>query len=76
MCLGWVDEGKVGLLAAVTDDLTKKVEAGKLVGEAAKVVGGRGGGRKDMAQAGGSDPGKLGEALALARRVASAKLGG
>jgi alanyl-tRNA synthetase len=62
-------------LSAVTEDLTGKVEAGKLIGEVARVVGGRGGGRKDMAQAGGSEPGKLGEALALARKVAREKLG-
>ncbi len=74
--LGWVQDGKVGLLSGVTDDLTHKIEAGKLVGEVAKVVGGKGGGRKDMAQAGGSDPSKLGEALALGRRVAREKLGG
>ncbi len=73
--LGWVDEGKVLLLVAVTDDLTKKIEAGKLVGEMAKVVGGKGGGRKDMAQAGGNDPSKLGEALALAKKTAQEKLG-
>jgi alanyl-tRNA synthetase len=73
--IGWVEDGKVGLLSAVTEDLTGKVEAGKLVGEVAKVVGGKGGGRKDMAQAGGPDPGKLGEALALGRKVAGEKLG-
>jgi alanyl-tRNA synthetase len=72
--LGWAEDGKVTLLAAVTEDLTKKIEAGKLVGEVAKVVGGKGGGRKDMAQAGGSDPSKLGEALDLARKVAGEKL--
>jgi alanyl-tRNA synthetase len=73
--LGWVDDGKVGLLAAVTDDLVKKgVEAGKLVGEAAKVVGGKGGGRKEMAQAGGANPAKLGEALELARRLVMEQL--
>jgi alanyl-tRNA synthetase len=75
--LGWVEEGKVQLLAAVTDDLTKRgVEAGKLVGEVAKVVGGRGGGRKDMAQAGGTDPAKLPDALQLARKLVRDKLGG
>jgi alanyl-tRNA synthetase len=72
--LGWAEDSKVTLLAAVTEDLTKKVEAGKLVGEVAKVVGGKGGGRKDMAQAGGSDPSRLGEALDLAREVAGEKL--
>ena len=59
---------------AATDDLTKKVEAGKLVGEVAKAVGGKGGGRKDLAQAGGSEPAKLGDALALARKLATEKL--
>jgi alanyl-tRNA synthetase len=74
--LGWVDDGKVGLLAAMTDDAIKKgLEAGKLVGEVAKVVGGKGGGRKEMAQAGGADPSKLPEALALARKLIGEKLG-
>jgi alanyl-tRNA synthetase len=74
--LGWTEEGKVGLLAAVTEDLTKKgVAAGKLIGEVAKVVGGKGGGRPDMAQAGGNDPSKLGEALQLAKKLAAEKLG-
>jgi alanyl-tRNA synthetase len=72
---GWVDDGKVQLLAAVTDDLTRKgIEAGKLVAELAKVVGGRGGGRKDIAQAGGTDPGKLPEALQLAGKLVREKL--
>jgi alanyl-tRNA synthetase len=74
VCLGWVEDGQVMLLAGVTDDLTKKIEAGKLIGEMAKVVGGKGGGRKDMAQAGGNDPSKLGEALALAKKTAQEKL--
>jgi alanyl-tRNA synthetase len=74
--IGWVEDGKVRLLAAVTEDLTKKgLEAGKLVGEVAKVVGGRGGGRKDFAKAGGSDPSKLSEALQLARQLVRDKLG-
>jgi alanyl-tRNA synthetase len=75
--LGWVDEGKVQLLAAVTDDLPQRgVEAGKLVAEVAKIVGGRGGGRKDMAQAGGTDPTKLPEALQRARQLVREKLEG
>ncbi|MFO0880482.1 MAG: alanine--tRNA ligase [Gemmataceae bacterium] len=72
--LAWVDEGKVGLMAAVTDDLTSKIEAGKLVGEVAKVCGGKGGGRKDLAQAGAPDAAKLPEALALAKKLAQEKL--
>jgi alanyl-tRNA synthetase len=73
--VGWVDDGKVGLMSAVTPDLTAKVQAGKLVGETAKVVGGKGGGRPDLAQAGGSEPGKLGEAFQLARKLAAERLG-
>ena len=73
----WADDGKVQLLAAVTDDLTKKgVHAGKLIGEVAKVVGGRGGGKPTMAQAGGKDPGKLAEAMQQAKKLARQQLGG
>jgi alanyl-tRNA synthetase len=68
--VGWADDGKVGLIAAATDDLVKKgVHAGKLVGEVAKVVGGGGGGRPNMAQAGGKEPAKLAEALERARQI-------
>jgi alanyl-tRNA synthetase len=73
--LGWSDDGKVGLMAAVTDDLVKRgLHAGKLVGQVANVVGGKGGGKPTMAQAGGKEPAKLGEALALARTLASEQL--
>ncbi|MCG6873085.1 MAG: alanine--tRNA ligase [Gammaproteobacteria bacterium] len=61
--LGSVVEDKVVLVAGVTADLTDRVHAGKLVGAVAKRVGGRGGGRPDMAQAGGSDPAALAAAL-------------
>ena len=61
--LGTVNEGKVALIAGVTADLTAKVKAGELVNYVAQQVGGRGGGRPDMAQAGGTDPSKLGSAL-------------
>jgi alanyl-tRNA synthetase len=64
VCVGSVVDGKVNLVAAVTKDLTKRVHAGKLVQEIAKVVGGGGGGRPDLAQAGGKDPEKLDAALA------------
>jgi alanyl-tRNA synthetase len=71
IAVGWSDDGKVGLLTAVTEDLVKKgLDAGKLVGEAAKVVGGKGGGPKHMAQAGGKDAAKLGEALETVKRLA------
>jgi alanyl-tRNA synthetase len=73
--VGWSDDGKVQLIAAVTDDLVKKgLHAGKLVGQVAKVVGGGGGGKPTMAQAGGKDPAKLPEALQLARKLAGEQL--
>src|SRR5262249_42592057 len=68
--VGWSEDSKVGLLAAVTDDLVKKgLHAGKLIGQVAPVVGGKGGGRPNMAQAGGKDPAKLTEALELAKTL-------
>jgi alanyl-tRNA synthetase len=74
--LGWVEEGKVQLPSAVTEDLTRKgLHAGRLIGEVAKVVGGKGGGRPEMAQAGGNDPSKLAEALQLAKKLVGEKLG-
>jgi alanyl-tRNA synthetase len=57
------DDGKVALVAAVTADLTGKVHAGKIIGEVSSAVGGKGGGRPDMAQGGGTDAGKLDAAL-------------
>lgn len=61
--LGNVAEGKVGLIAGVTNDLTNKVKAGELVNMVALQVGGKGGGRPDMAQAGGTDARALPSAL-------------
>jgi alanyl-tRNA synthetase len=61
--LGAVSDGKVALIAGVTADLTGKVKAGELVNFVAQQVGGKGGGRPDMAQAGGTEPAKLPEAL-------------
>jgi alanyl-tRNA synthetase len=72
--LGWVEEGKVGLMSAVTEDIEGKLPAGKWVGAVAGVVGGRGGGNPKLAQAGGTDPSKLSEALDTARRLAAEKL--
>ena len=57
--LGSVADGKVSLIAGVTADLTAKVKAGELVNFVAQQVGGKGGGRPDMAQAGGTQPGNL-----------------
>jgi alanyl-tRNA synthetase len=63
------EEGKVALIAGVTKDLTGKVQAGKLVGQIAKLVGGSGGGRPDMAEAGGKDASQLDAALQNAAKV-------
>jgi len=61
--LGAVVDGKVSLIAGVTADLTARVKAGELVNFVAQQVGGKGGGRADMAQAGGTEPAKLPAAL-------------
>ncbi|NCU18286.1 alanine--tRNA ligase [Pallidibacillus pasinlerensis] len=61
--LGAVHDEKVLLIAGVTKDLTKQYHAGKIIKEVAGICGGGGGGRPDMAQAGGKDPNKLDEAL-------------
>ncbi len=65
--LGGVQDDKVVLVAGVTQDLTSRLKAGELMKQAAAVVGGKGGGRPDMAQGGGSDAGRLDEALAIAK---------
>jgi len=66
--LGAVNDGKVSLIAGVTSDLTAKVKAGELVNFVAQQVGGKGGGRPDMAQAGGTEPAKLPNALESVKR--------
>lgn len=63
LVLATSQDGKVSLIAGVTDDLTARVKAGELVNHVAAQVGGKGGGRPDMAQAGGSDPSQLPAAL-------------
>ena len=65
--LGAVNDGKVALIAGVTADLTGKLKAGELVNYVAQQVGGKGGGRPDMAQAGGTDPAGLPSALQSVR---------
>lgn len=70
--LGGEFDGKVVLVAGVTQDLTGKLKAGELMKRAAAAVGGKGGGRPDMAQGGGVDAGKLGEALALVESFVAA----
>jgi alanyl-tRNA synthetase len=67
LVLAAASDGKVTLIAGVTADLTNKIKAGDLVNHVAQQVGGKGGGRPDMAQAGGNDPTKLPEALASVR---------
>ena len=72
--LASVEAGKVNLLAGVTADSTAKVKAGELVNFVAQQVGGKGGGRPDMAQAGGTEPAKLPGAVASVRAWVEAKL--
>ncbi len=64
IALGTVAEGKAVFLTAVTDNLVDRYHAGKLLEEMAKILGSKGGGRADLAQAGGGDPAKLDLALA------------
>ncbi|EOD3492800.1 alanine--tRNA ligase [Cronobacter malonaticus] len=72
--LATVAEGKVSLIAGVSKDVTDRVKAGELVGMIAQQVGGKGGGRPDMAQAGGSDAAALPAALGSVESWVSAKL--
>ncbi|EAN7717873.1 alanine--tRNA ligase [Salmonella enterica] len=72
--LATVVEGKVSLIAGVSKDVTDRVKAGELIGMVAQQVGGKGGGRPDMAQAGGTDAAALPEALASVQGWVSAKL--
>ncbi|MGA2548984.1 MAG: alanine--tRNA ligase [Burkholderiaceae bacterium] len=72
--LGAVQDGKVSLVAGVTADATGRIKAGDLVNFVAQQVGGKGGGKPDMAQAGGTEPGKLGAALASVQKWAEARL--
>jgi alanyl-tRNA synthetase len=73
--LGAAVDGKVSLIVGVTKDLTSRVQAGKVVGLLAAKVGGKGGGRPDLAEAGGSDAGSLDAALKSASDVVGGLLG-
>jgi alanyl-tRNA synthetase len=76
LVLGSAREGKVALIAAVTPDLTHRIQAGELVNFVAAQVGGKGGGKPDLAQAGGTQPEKLPHALAGVASWVDAKLTG
>jgi alanyl-tRNA synthetase len=65
VCVGSVTDGKVSVIAAVTKDLTERFQAGRIIQAVAQAVGGRGGGRPDLAQGGGTEPDKLDGALSL-----------
>jgi alanyl-tRNA synthetase len=68
-------DDRVNLVAAVTQDLTGRVHAGKLVQNVAELVGGRGGGRPDLATGGGKDPSRLGEALQAVPKLVAQQVG-
>jgi alanyl-tRNA synthetase len=73
--LGRAFDGKASLLVCVTDDLTKRLSAGELVRELAGIIGGAGGGRRDLAEAGGKDASRLDEALGEATRAVERRMG-
>ena len=73
--LGSVMDGKATLLAAVTDDLTSRISASTIISRLAPIVGGKGGGKADLAQAGGKDPARMDEAIAEAGRALQEILG-
>ncbi len=73
--LGSATNGNVSLIVGVTKDLTSRIQAGKVIGPVAQKVGGKGGGRPDLAEAGGKDPGALDAALGEAYGVVESLLG-
>jgi alanyl-tRNA synthetase len=73
--LGSATNGNVSLIVGVTKDLTSRIQAGKVIGPVAQKVGGKGGGRPDLAEAGGKDPGALDAALGEAYAVVEGLLG-
>jgi alanyl-tRNA synthetase len=74
--LGSAQDGKVSLIVGVTKDLTSRVQAGKVIKPVAEKVGGSGGGRPDMAEAGGKDPAQLDAALSAVYSVVERMLNG
>ncbi|MEO7673374.1 MAG: alanine--tRNA ligase [Pyrinomonadaceae bacterium] len=73
--LGRQDDGKVSIIVRVSDDLTDIIKAGNIIKEIIPIVGGRGGGKPDMAEGGGSEPDKLGEAIDASYGVIEKMLG-
>lgn len=73
--LGREAEGKVSIIVRVSDDLTGKVKAGNVIKEIVPIVGGKGGGRPDMAEGGGTEPSKLNEAIDASYEVIAKMLG-
>ena len=73
--IGRANDGKASLIVRTSDDLTKKVPAGQVIKELAPIIGGRGGGKADMAEGGGSQPEKLSEALEASYGVIEKMLG-
>ncbi|MGB7070111.1 MAG: alanine--tRNA ligase-related protein, partial [Pyrinomonadaceae bacterium] len=67
--LGRKDEGKASIIVRVSSDLTNRVKAGNVIKEIVAIVGGRGGGKPDMAEGGGNEPDKLGEAIDASYKV-------
>jgi len=74
--LGSTTDGNVSLIVGVTKDLTSRIQAGKVIAPVAQKVGGKGGGRPDLAEAGGKDPATLDSALAESYGVVEALLAG
>jgi len=73
--LGRSAEGKVSLIVRTSSDLTSKVPAGQVIKELAPIVGGRGGGKADMAEGGGNQPDKLADALGESYNIIERLLG-
>jgi alanyl-tRNA synthetase len=73
--LGSATDGNVALIVGVTKDLTARIQAGKVIGPVAQRIGGKGGGRPDLAEAGGKDAEALDAALGLAYGVVEGLLG-
>ena len=77
IALGWADDDKVSLVVALTRDLVAKgLKAGDIIKPVAAIVGGKGGGKPDLAQAGGKDASQLPEAMAEAERISRSAVGG